>query len=102
MYEMSYVFIYFKDIIMINDIICGNQNTPYLEYKDYLKYRDLCAVACQGGGAKGSWQAGVLYGLNQNNINIKTFFGTSVGALNAALCHTNQYDLKNSGTINLH
>ena len=49
-------------------------------------------LVCQGGGAKGAWEAGVIYALMKGGITFKTFFGTSVGALNSALAFTDQPD----------
>jgi len=49
-------------------------------------------LVCQGGGAKGAWEAGVIYTLMKRGVTFKTFFGTSVGALNSALAFTGQVD----------
>lgn len=49
-------------------------------------------LVCQGGGAKGAWEAGVIYTLMKRGVTFKTFFGTSVGALNSALAFTDQAD----------
>jgi NTE family protein len=64
----------------------------YLKKKTYSRFKKEAVAICQGGGAKGAWQAGVLYELHQKKINFVTFFGTSVGALNASLCFTGQWD----------
>ncbi len=43
-----------------------------------------------GGGAKGSFQAGVIKGLVENGLEISAIVGTSVGALNGALITVNK------------
>lgn len=42
-------------------------------------------IVLGGGGAKGSFQAGVIKGLTENGFEITAITGTSVGALNGAL-----------------
>jgi predicted acylesterase/phospholipase RssA len=46
---------------------------------------DVWALVCQGGGGKGAWQGGVLYGLMKEGQSFRALFGTSAGALNCAL-----------------
>jgi len=44
------------------------------------------ALLCQGGGGKGSWEAGFIYQIaNKHKIDFISLIGTSVGALNCAL-----------------
>ena len=46
---------------------------------------DTVALVLQGGGALGSYQAGVIEGLEANDIEIDWVAGISIGAINAAL-----------------
>ena len=73
------------------NIALGQRTAPYLANKTYVGFKEKSCVVCQGGGAKGAWQAGVLHSLYSKNINPISFFGTSVGALNASLCFTGQW-----------
>lgn len=43
------------------------------------------ALVLEGGGVKGAYQIGAYYALIDNKIKIDGFFGTSIGAFNAAL-----------------
>ena len=45
----------------------------------------------QGGGAKGSYEAGAIRALNQRKINFDIVGGTSIGAINAAMYVTENY-----------
>ena len=71
----------------------GYTEPDYCKNKTYDGFRKYAGIVCQGGGAKCSWQAGVLSKLHQDNINIRTYFGTSAGALNAALCFVEKWDI---------
>jgi predicted acylesterase/phospholipase RssA len=43
-------------------------------------------LICQGGGGKGSWEAGFIYELGKNaGFSFKTLIGTSIGSINSAL-----------------
>lgn len=46
--------------------------------------KPLRAVVLEGGGARGAFQAGVLWYLHNHNMPVDVICGTSVGALNAA------------------
>ena len=50
-----------------------------------LPLPDTVALVLQGGGALGSYQAGVIEGLEANDIEIDWVAGISIGAINAAL-----------------
>lgn len=45
-----------------------------------------------GGGAKGAFQAGVLYALYKRGINIKVIGGTSIGAINGYFAFHREYE----------
>jgi NTE family protein len=47
--------------------------------------RDRIALAMQGGGAIGAFQAGVLETLHDANITVNSCCGSSIGAINAAI-----------------
>ncbi|MGO1713193.1 MAG: patatin-like phospholipase family protein, partial [Senegalia sp. (in: firmicutes)] len=46
----------------------------------------------QGGGAKGAFQAGVIYGLNEKGIDFDIISGTSIGAINGYYIYTDSID----------
>ncbi|MTI68942.1 MAG: phospholipase [Firmicutes bacterium] len=53
----------------------------------------------QGGGAKGAFQAGVIYGLYEKGFKFKVITGTSIGAINSYFIYTdNIKELKNTWT----
>ena len=45
----------------------------------------MVGIALEGGGAKGSYQAGAYIALTENGIKPDMIAGTSIGAINAAL-----------------
>jgi len=49
-------------------------------------------VYLQGGGAKGAFQAGVIYGLNQRGIKFNIISGTSIGAINGYYIYTDNIE----------
>lgn len=52
------------------------------------------ALVLEGGGVKGAYQIGAYYALINNGIKIDGFFGTSIGAFNAAiLCAKKEKEL---------
>ncbi|MBS4538894.1 patatin-like phospholipase family protein [Clostridium sp. D2Q-11] len=46
----------------------------------------------QGGGAKGAFQAGVLYGLKKRGIEFNVISGTSIGAINGYFVYTEKIE----------
>jgi NTE family protein len=50
-----------------------------------LPLPDCVALVLQGGGALGSYQAGVIEGLAASEIEIDWVAGISIGAINAAI-----------------
>lgn len=46
----------------------------------------------QGGGAKGAFQAGVIYGLYEKGIDFNIISGTSIGAINSYFIYTNNIE----------
>src|SRR3546814_14371903 len=50
---------------------------------------DVCSSDLQGGGALGSYQAGVIDGLADSGIEIDWVAGISIGAINAAIAAGN-------------
>lgn len=46
----------------------------------------------QGGGAKGAFQAGVIYGLKERGVEFNVISGTSIGAINGYYLYTNQLE----------
>lgn len=55
---------------------------------------DIVALVLQGGGALGSYQAGVYEGLHEANIHPNWVAGISIGALNAAIIAGNPAELR--------
>ncbi|MGH6646933.1 DUF3734 domain-containing protein [Aquabacterium sp.] len=55
---------------------------------------DIVALVLQGGGALGSYQAGVYEGLHEANIHPNWVAGISIGALNAAIIAGNPPELR--------
>ncbi|WP_367605719.1 patatin-like phospholipase family protein [Legionella sp. W05-934-2] len=51
---------------------------------------DSIACSLQGGGALGAYQVGVLKALHEAEYDPDWFVGTSIGAINAAICAGNQ------------
>src|SRR5690554_3460011 len=45
----------------------------------------MYGVVLEGGGAKGSYQAGAYRGISENGLEISAVAGTSIGALNGAM-----------------
>ncbi len=64
----------------------GNYGTLEEEKKDLKQSRKrvetMNGVFLQGGGAKGAFQAGVLYGLHKSGLEFQIASGTSIGAVN--------------------
>ena len=52
----------------------------------------MIGLCLPGGGAKGAFSAGVLYGLYQRGIRFNVISGTSIGAINAYFVYKNNYD----------
>ncbi len=52
----------------------------------------MTGVFLQGGGAKGAFQAGALYGLNKRGVKIQMASGTSIGAVNLYFILTGNFD----------
>ena len=74
-----------------------NRPTERLEATDRLQRRadraDLpgqVVLVLQGGGALGSYQAGVYQGLQEAGIEPDWIIGTSIGAINASLIAGNE------------
>ena len=59
----------------------GDQPTPALALPDY----ETVALVLQGGGALGSYQAGVYQGLHESGVRPNWYAGISIGAINVAL-----------------
>ena len=59
----------------------GDQSTPALALPDY----ETVALVLQGGGALGSYQAGVYQGLHESGVRPNWYAGISIGAINVAL-----------------
>jgi len=57
----------------------------HLRHADALPLPDCVALVLQGGGALGSYQAGVIEGLASSGIEIDWVAGISIGAVNAAI-----------------
>src|ERR687891_2285643 len=55
---------------------------------------DVVALVLQGGGALGSYQAGVYEGLHEAGIQPNWFAGISIGAVNAAILAGNPPELR--------
>lgn len=58
---------------------------PQRPHPDALPLPDCVALVLQGGGALGSYQAGVIEALGQTRITVDWVAGISIGAINAAL-----------------
>src|SRR3546814_19655514 len=54
-------------------------------YAEPLPLPDCCALVLQGGGALGSYQAGVYEALDDWQVPLNWVAGMSIGAINAAL-----------------
>ncbi|GAA0312675.1 patatin-like phospholipase family protein [Sphingomonas oligophenolica] len=61
-------------------------------HADTLPLPDTVALVLQGGGALGSYQAGVIEGLASSGIEIDWVAGISIGAVNAAIVAGNPPD----------
>lgn len=46
----------------------------------------------QGGGAKGAFQAGVIYGLHKKGVKFNVITGTSIGAVNGYFVYTKNFE----------
>src|ERR1043165_1396806 len=55
---------------------------------------ETVALVLQGGGALGSYQAGVYQGLHEAGIQPNWFAGISIGALNAAILGGNPPEMR--------
>lgn len=65
--------------------------------KEYtLKYdeggKKVNGLFLQGGGAKGAFQAGVIYGLYERNCEFNILAGTSIGAINSYFIYKNSFE----------
>lgn len=60
------------------------------ELQDTVKQYDSVALLLQGGGALGSYQAGIYEGLHNQGIEINSISGISIGALNTAIIAGNR------------
>ena len=58
---------------------------------DTVKKYDSVALLLQGGGALGSYQAGIYEGLHNAGIKIDRIMGISIGAINSALIAGNPH-----------
>ena len=58
---------------------------PHRRSHQALPLPDCVALVLQGGGALGSYQAGVIEALDENGIGIDWVAGISIGAVNAAI-----------------
>jgi len=52
----------------------------------------MIGIYLQGGGAKGSYQAGVIYALHEMGVKFDVVTGTSIGAINGYFIYTGQYE----------
>ncbi|WP_066502650.1 patatin-like phospholipase family protein [Abyssisolibacter fermentans] len=52
----------------------------------------MIGLCLQGGGAKGAFQAGAIYALNEVGVNINIVSGTSIGAINSYFIYANKFD----------
>ena len=68
----------------------GEQPTATLALPDY----ETVALVLQGGGALGSYQAGVYQGMHDAGIQPNWFAGISIGAINAAILAGNEPELR--------
>ena len=50
-------------------------------------------IFLQGGGAKGAFQAGVIYGLYKNGLEFIVISGTSIGAINSYFIYTGNFEI---------
>lgn len=48
----------------------------------------MVGVALEGGGARGAYHAGAIKALNDRDINVDCYVGTSIGSINAAIAST--------------
>ena len=55
-----------------------------------------------GGGAKGAFQAGVIYGLYEKGIKFDAIAGTSIGAINGYYIYTENVNKLKEMWINIH
>ncbi|MEO9130778.1 MAG: patatin-like phospholipase family protein [Sphingomonas sp.] len=62
-----------------------NQTRKPRRHAEALPLPDIVALVLQGGGALGSYQAGVIEGLASRGIEIDWVAGISIGAVNAAI-----------------
>ena len=53
--------------------------------QEAVKKYDRVALLLQGGGALGSYQAGIYEGIHNAGIEINSIYGISIGALNTAI-----------------
>jgi NTE family protein len=66
---------------MVNDQMPSSAPPAALELPDY----ETVALVLQGGGALGSYQAGVYQGLHEAGVRPNWYAGISIGAINVAL-----------------
>lgn len=59
-----------------------------------------CSIILGGGGAKGSFQIGVLEEILNQNYEIECVFGTSIGAFNGAFVASNQFEFLKTTWLN--
>ena len=69
-------------------------DSPVHRGKASLPLPDKVALVLQGGGALGSYQAGVYEALDASGIRIDQVAGISIGAVNAALIAGNPPELR--------
>lgn len=75
---------------MMNNFHSVN-SVPYIpELLEKLQKYDHISLLLQGGGALGSYQAGIYEGLNNQGILIDSISGISIGALNTAVIAGNR------------
>ncbi|WIF94878.1 patatin-like phospholipase family protein [Caminicella sporogenes] len=55
----------------------------------------------QGGGAKGAFQAGVVFGLFEKGLDFQILSGTSIGAINSYFIYTNNIDKMREMWVNI-
>src|SRR5271163_4015422 len=63
--------------------------------QDFVREYDGVALVLQGGGALGSYQAGVYEALSEHDIYPTWVAGVSIGAINAALIAGNPPERRN-------
>ncbi|SHH53396.1 patatin-like phospholipase family protein [Tepidibacter thalassicus] len=62
----------------------------------------MFGICLPGGGAKGAFNAGVIYGFYERGINFNVVSGTSIGAINGYYIYTNNVDKLKEVWMNIH